>query len=55
MAARERAFNAHSLAALVVQIVQCRNKPIPSHFSRPFATMVDSMLREAHQVKETTA
>jgi serine/threonine protein kinase len=55
MATRERAFNARTLPALIMQILQCGYKPVPSHYSRPLATMVDSMLRAAPEVRLPSA
>lgn len=34
--------------------VELTTQPVPSHYSRPFATMVDSMLRAAPEVTFTT-
>jgi hypothetical protein len=39
-----KAFEARGLPQLVMKIVRNDFAPIPSHFSRPFATLIASML-----------
>ena len=51
----KRAFDARSLPQLVVRVVRNNYAPLPSHVSRPYARLVDSMLRSAPEERPSAA
>lgn len=51
----KRAFDARSLPQLVVRVVRNNYAPLPSYVSRPYARLVDSMLRSAPEDRPSAA